>query len=113
KDKDEYLTRPDLGRTFPDETIEEMKKDCKPNPTVQIIVADGLSSTAIEANVKDTLPALINGLKGYGIDVGTTFFVKYSRVGAEDAASKALNAEVTCILIGERPGLATGESMSA
>src|SRR5699024_7530397 len=84
-----------------------------PNPTVQIIVADGLSSTAIEANVKDTLPELINGLKGYGIDVGTTFFVKYSRVGAEDAASKALNAEVTRILIGERPGLETGESMSA
>lgn len=37
-------------------------------------VSDGLSSTAIEANVEDTLPAIINGLKSYGIEAGTPFF---------------------------------------
>lgn len=110
--KDEYLTRPDLGRTFSEETLQEIKNDCVNNPQVQVFVADGLSSTAIEANVKNTLPAIIEGLKDSGISVGTPFFVKYGRVGSEDEIAKALNAEVTAVLIGERPGLATGESMS-
>lgn len=43
------------------------------NPKVQVYVSDGLSSTAIEANVKNTLPAIMAGLKDYGIDVGTPF----------------------------------------
>ena len=111
--KDVFLTRPDLGRNFSEETLAEMKKDCENNPTVQVYVSDGLSSTAIEANIRDTLPASINGLKSEGIKVGTPFFVKYGRVAAEDAVAANLNAEVTCVLIGERPGLATGESMSA
>lgn len=111
-DKDEYLTRPDLGRRFTPEAIAQMKEKCKTKPRVQIYVSDGLSSTSIEANVRDTLPAIIQGLKGEGIEVGTPFFVKYGRVGAMDAISEALDAEVTAVLIGERPGLATGESMS-
>lgn len=112
-DKDEYLTRPDLGRRFSPEAIQMIKDKCKVKPRVQVYVSDGLSSTSIEANVRDTLPAIIQGLKGEGIDVGTPFFVKYGRVGAMDAITEALDAEVTVVLIGERPGLATGESMSA
>jgi ethanolamine ammonia-lyase small subunit len=56
---------------------------------------------------------MIQGLEGSGIKVGTPFFVKYGRVGAMDAISQELDAEVTCVLIGERPGLITAESMSA
>ncbi|MGL6154428.1 MAG: ethanolamine ammonia-lyase subunit EutC [Cetobacterium sp.] len=111
--KDEYITRPDLGRKISDEGVKIIEEKCKKNPTVEIYVSDGLSSTAIEANIEDTLPALMNGLKSYGIDVGTPFFVKYGRVGAADHVSEILGAEVTCVLIGERPGLATAESMSA
>jgi len=111
-DKDEYITRPDLGRQFDEENTKLIKEKCKAKPRVQIMVADGLSSTAIEANLKDILPAITSGLKGYGIDYGTTFFVKYGRVGSMDAVSQALDAELTILLIGERPGLATGESMS-
>ncbi|MDO5714573.1 MAG: ethanolamine ammonia-lyase subunit EutC [Tissierellia bacterium] len=113
EDKDMFLTRPDLGRKFDDKTLEQIKADCENNPQVQVYISDGLSSTAIEANVKDTLPAILDGLKGSGVKVGTPFFVKYGRVGAEDEIAKVLNADVTCVLIGERPGLATGESMSA
>lgn len=47
--KDEYLTRPDLGARFDDETLAEIKKRCLPNPQVQVYVSDGLSSTAVEA----------------------------------------------------------------
>lgn len=83
------------------------------NPTVQILLSDGLSSTAVEANAKNIIPALLNGLKGYGIETGTPFFIKYGRVGAGDHVGEILNADVVCILIGERPGLTTAESMSA
>lgn len=112
QDKDEYITRPDLGRQFDDDQLAIIKEKCKAKPKVQIFVADGLSSTAIEANLRDILPAITQGLKGYGIDTGTPFFVKYGRVGSMDAVAQALDAELTVLLIGERPGLATGESMS-
>ncbi|KAB3525601.1 ethanolamine ammonia-lyase subunit EutC [Alkaliphilus serpentinus] len=113
KNKDEYLTRPDLGRKFDEEAIEIIKKSCIKKPQVQIYASDGLSSTAIEANIKDILPAIMQGLEVYGVKVGTPFFVKYGRVPAMDVISEVTEADVTCVLIGERPGLATGESMSA
>lgn len=111
--RDVYVTRPDLGRKIGAEGIKTIGEICKKNPTVQIVVADGLSSTAIEANLKNILPALENGLKGYGIDTGTTVFVKYGRVASGDHIGELVNAEVVCMLIGERPGLTTAESMSA
>lgn len=111
-DKDHYLTRPDLGKIITAEGVEKIKANCKKKPRVQVYVSDGLSSTAIEANVADTLPALVQGLESHKIDVGTPFFVKYGRVGAMDHISELVEAECTVVLIGERPGLATGESMS-
>ena len=111
--KDTYLTRPDLGRALSDEAVATVKEKCKMHPTVQIYVSDGLSSAAIAANVGDVLPAIEQGLKSYGIDYGTPFFVKYGRVGVMDQVSELTGAEVTCVLIGERPGLITAESMSA
>lgn len=112
-DKDHYLTRPDLGRILDDDAVEILKSKCIKAPQVQIYVSDGLSSTAIEANVMDILPVIMQGLKNYGIKVGTPFFLKYGRVPAMDHVSEILEAEVTCVLIGERPGLVTAESMSA
>ena len=111
--KDTYLTRPDLGRLFDPETAEVLRSKCKHNPQVQVYVSDGLSSTAVEANIPDLLPALLQGLQAQHIDTGTPFYVKYGRVGAMDAVTEALGSKVTVILLGERPGLATGESMSA
>lgn len=112
KDKEEYITRPDLGKKFSSETIEYIKEKCINAPEVQIIAGDGLSSTAINANLKDVYSIVTDGLKTKGYEVGTPIFVKYSRVATMDRISEALNAKVTIILIGERPGLATGESMS-
>ena len=106
-------TRPDLGRRLSDETVAELRKRCVLNPDVQIVVSDGLSSTSVSANIRDVLPAILQGLKSSGVTVGTPFFIKYGRVGAMDAVTEALGAKVTVILLGERPGLATGESMSA
>lgn len=113
KNQDEFLTRPDLGRQFDDNTCGLIKEKCIHSPQVQILVADGLSSSAIEANVENFLPVLLDGLKQKNIKTGTTFFIKYGRVPSMDVISEILDAEVTCILIGERPGLATSDSMSA
>ena len=111
--KDTYLTRPDLGRKLSSEAAATIKEKCKKNPTVQIYVSDGLSSASVAANIPDLLPAILQGLQNYKIDVGTPFFVKYGRVGVMDEISELTGADVTCTLIGERPGLITAESMSA
>ena len=111
--KETYLTRPDLGRVFDDETAAKIKAECINDPDVQIVVSDGLSSSAVEANIDAVLPAIYNGLKATNLKVGTPFFVKYGRVGAEDSVAQILNAKVTVILLGERPGLATSSSLSA
>ena len=111
--KDVYLTRPDLGRKLSEEARKTILEKCKKSPRVQIYVADGLSSAAVAANIADLLPAILQGLQSYHIDAGTPFFVKYGRVGVMDEISELLDAEVTCTLIGERPGLITAESMSA
>lgn len=111
--KDVYLTRPDLGRRLSEEAVATLKEKCEKNPQVQIFVSDGLSSAAVAANTKDVLSGITQGLKASGINVGTPFFVKYGRVGAMDEISEITGADVTCVLIGERPGLITAESMSA
>ena len=111
--KDEYLTRPDLGRRLNEESVKIIKEKCNDHPTVQIFVSDGLSSAAVAANTEDVLPGLLQGLRSNGIKVGTPFFLKYGRVGAMDEVSELTGAEVTCVLIGERPGLITATSMSA
>ncbi|MGV8981819.1 ethanolamine ammonia-lyase subunit EutC [Clostridium sp.] len=112
-DKAEYLKRPELGKRLSEESKKMILEKCESGKQVQIIIVDGLSSTAIEANVSDVLPALIQGLKSEGISVGTPFFVKYGRVRVEDEIGMLLNCDVVVELVGERPGLVTAESMSS
>lgn len=113
KDKDEYLTRPDLGRRFSSEELDVIRKTCGTHPKVLVVVGDGLSSSAIEANVEDFIPSVKQGLQMFGISIGDILFVKYARVGAMDAIGEVTDADVICMLVGERPGLVTAESMSA
>ena len=110
--KDMYLTRPDLGRRFPESTQKVLKEVLQPNAKVQLVVGDGLSSAAILANGVDCLEAIIDGLKAKGISVGKVPFVRYCRVGAGDAIGDITGCEVVCMLVGERPGLVTDKSMS-
>lgn len=113
QDKDEYVTRPDLGREFSEEVQAEIKERIKGQQPVQIVVGDGLSSAAIEANLATILPAIKQGLKLFDLAYTETLFIKYSRVGAMDPIGELTEAECVCMLIGERPGLVTAESMSA
>ncbi len=113
EDKDMYVTRPDLGRMISDEGVAKIQSECRKGADVQIVIADGLSSSAITANLKNILPAMKQGLEGYGLSVGDTVFIKFGRVGAMDHLTDLTNSKVTVMLVGERPGLATGESMGA
>lgn len=111
--KDEYLTRPDHGRCFDEENQKIIRNAVKGTPKVQVVVGDGLSSAAIQANAMDCLAAMKDGLKARGIDVGQSLFVRYCRVGAGDAVGDVTGCELVCVLVGERPGLVTDKSMSA
>ncbi len=113
KDKDEYLMRPDLGKELSREARDEILQKGEKGKQVQIIVVDGLSSTAIEANIADVMPALIQGLQTHGISMGRPFFIKYGRVGIMNEVAPLLDCDVVVEFIGERPGLITAESMSA
>ncbi|HYE69537.1 MAG TPA: ethanolamine ammonia-lyase subunit EutC [Anaerovoracaceae bacterium] len=113
KDKDEYLMKPELGKKLSEESRKLVLEKIEKGKQVQIIVVDGLSSTAIESNVSDVLPAMIQGLKAENLSVGTPFYVKYGRVGIEDEIGMLLGCDVIVELVGERPGLTTAESMSS
>ena len=113
KDKDEYLTRPDKGRTFDEDNQKKIRAAIPGTPKVQIVIGDGLSSAAITANAMDCMEAMKDGLKLRGIDPGTPIFVRYCRVGAGDAIGDVTDCELVCMLVGERPGLVTDKSMSA
>lgn len=112
-DKYEMLTRPDLGRLFSEETKKKISENCRHNADVQIYFGDGLCSPAIAANVPDLFPAIKAALEDEGYSVGTPFFVRYCRVNTARTIGPLLGARLTCVLIGERPGLLTNESMSA
>lgn len=112
-DKNSMITRPDLGRLFSDEAKEKISSLCKHDIDVQIYVGDGLCAPSVGANIPDILPAITLGLENEGVTVGTPFFVRYCRVNTARTIGPLLNAKLTCVLIGERPGLLTSESMSA
>lgn len=111
--REEFLTRPDKGRVFPADTLQKIKASIPSGTQVVLYVADGLSSSAVHANAADILPVIHDGLQAAGLRVSDPFFVKFGRVATEDQIGEACGADVVCVLLGERPGLVTAESMSA
>ncbi len=111
--REEYITRPDLGRQLTPESIEALRGLCPAPTDVCIFLADGLSAKAIVQNGMDTLLTAKAQLEATGLRVASAFLVRYGRVGVMDAVSETLKCPVTCVLIGERPGLGVADSMSA
>lgn len=112
-DKEEYIRRPDLGRRLSDDSKKMVKDKCKHAPTIQIVASNGLSAKALEANLEDVYLSLEQSLKNLSIDMGTTFYVDKGRVALMDEIGEILQPDVVIILIGERPGLVSAESLSA
>jgi ethanolamine ammonia-lyase small subunit len=111
--KDEYLLHPSLGREFSDAARAEILRRCPQGVDLQIAIGDGLSVSAIRAQVPALLPLLVAGAKDRGWMLGQTFAIKYCRVGILNEIGELLKPRVAVLLIGERPGLATAESLSA
>jgi len=111
--KDEYLLRPGLGRQLNDPSHAVVRERCAAEVDLQIVIGDGLSVTAIAAQVPQLLPRLAQGAKDRSWSVGSLFAVRHCRVGILNEIGELLRPRIAVLLIGERPGLATAESLSA
>ena len=111
--KDEYLLRPDLGRHLNDQSRAEVTRRCATGHDLQIVIGDGLSVTAVALQAPRLFPLLCEGAKTRGWSLGEIFVIRYCRVGILNEIGELLEPKVAVLLIGERPGLATAESLSA
>lgn len=109
----DFLLRPDLGRRLSQDSRRSIDENCPRNVDLQVVIGDGLSATAVAKQA----PALLDGLaiaaKEAGWQFGRPFLVRHCRVGVLNDIGDLLNPAVVVLLIGERPGLATADSLSA
>ena len=80
---------------------------------MQIAIGDGLSVKAVAAQVPALLPLLMAGADERGWRAGRPFAIRHCRVGVMNEIGELLRPEAVVLLVGERPGLATAESLSA
>ena len=111
-DRQQYLQRPDLGR-LPDEASVNCLANQITGGDIAIIIADGLSATAINHNVLHLLQILVPKLSGAGLKLAPICLVEQGRVAIADHLAAALGAKLSLMLIGERPGLSAADSMGA
>src|SRR5271169_1011785 len=113
RSKEEFLLQPDRGRRLSEASRRELAKRCLNNCDIQFAIGDGLSVSAVRAQVSALLPLLHEGARARGWTVGNTFVIRHCRVGVLNEIGASLAPRVAVLLIGERPGLATAESLSA
>jgi ethanolamine ammonia-lyase small subunit len=111
--KEEYLLRPDLGRRLDDAARALLRNQCPAGCVLQVAIGDGLSAAAVAAQTPGLLPLLDEEVRRRGWGFGRPFFVRHCRVGVLNDIGDILDSEVVVLLIGERPGLATSEGLSA
>ena len=111
--KEEFLLRPDLGRSLSDTARAELVSRCFRGTDLQVAIADGLSAAAVQVQVPELLPRLAAEAQRQGWRLGQPFFIRHGRVGTLNDIGEILDPKVAVLLIGERPGLATAESLSA
>lgn len=102
KDRDEYLRRPDKGRRLNAESVETVKGS--ESSSVAVVVADGLSALAVHRHAVALLEKL-------SLDAYPVWIVQQGRVAIGDHIGSLLGAELSIVLIGERPGLSTPDSL--
>ena len=112
KDHEEYLLHPDLGRRLDEASRERLLKEGTRGADVVVIVGDGLSAVAVERQCPVLLPALNAALQALRFSLGKPCFVRHARIGVQDEIGVLLQARSTIVLVGERPGLGTGDSLS-
>jgi ethanolamine ammonia-lyase small subunit len=113
RSKEEYLLQPDLGRRLNETSRQELAERCSRENDIHIAIGDGLSVTAVAAQVPSLLLLLEEGARARGWTIGNPFVIRHCRVGVLNEIGELLAPKVAVLLIGERPGLATAESLSA
>lgn len=110
-DRGEYLRRPDLGRQLDEESLEQLSGMNVEQCDLSIAVVDGLSARAIHEHAATLLDHLIPGFESRGWSVGPVALVEQGRVAIGDPIGEALGARMGLVLIGERPGLSSPDSL--
>tara|TARA_R110001592_G_scaffold346759_1_gene639520 strand:- start:187 stop:1020 length:834 start_codon:yes stop_codon:yes gene_type:complete len=114
RDRMEYLQRPDLGRQLSEESISSLQPSDKERYDLVFVLADGLSSYAISHHAKAFLELFISRLNegdNKKWNIAPICVVQQGRVAVGDDICEALNAKQVVLLIGERPGLSSPDSM--
>ncbi|GAB3720670.1 ethanolamine ammonia-lyase subunit EutC [Spirosoma lituiforme] len=111
--RDTYLQRPDYGRLLDDRSIDYLQQLNNPPADVCLIIADGLSATAIMKNAGPVISLLARKLQQAGYSLTPLFVVEQGRVAITDAIGEMLRPRLAVVFIGERPGLSSFDSMGA
>jgi ethanolamine ammonia-lyase small subunit len=106
-----YLQRPDLGRLLSASAMDCLQHTAKIPADAVVVVADGLSSKAIEQHAELFLGLLLPELQANGYRLPPVFLVKHGRVAIGDAIAEHYATRLCIVLIGERPGLSSPDSM--
>jgi len=112
--RDSYLQRPDLGRKLSDESAQTLRAYAAANPggvDLVIVVADGLSALAVHRHTLPFLARLEEQVLAEGWSVAPVMLVEQGRVAVADEIGELMGAKMTVILIGERPGLSSPDSL--
>ena len=109
-DREEYVRRPDLGRVLAEESTSRLKS-CPCD--VVFIIADGLSAIAPERNAIPLLGAVLPRLLEAGWACGPVCVIERARVAIGDQIGSLFGASLSVVLIGERPGLSSHDSLGA
>jgi ethanolamine ammonia-lyase small subunit len=110
--REEYLQRPDKGRKLKKSSANQLA-GVAGNYDIAIIIADGLSATAINENIPGLLQILIPILEASKLTIAPLCLVQQGRVAVGDKIAHLLNAKHSIMLIGERPGLSSADSVGA
>ncbi|KPH73619.1 ethanolamine ammonia-lyase subunit EutC [Bosea vaviloviae] len=110
--RQDYLRRPDLGRCLSQES-EAALAASRGSFDIAIVVADGLSSTAVQQNAAPLIAALLPFLQRQKLTLAPIVIAQQARVALGDEVAVALGARMVVVLIGERPGLSSPDSLGA
>ncbi|WP_415771647.1 ethanolamine ammonia-lyase subunit EutC [Pseudomonas sp. LB3P38] len=113
-DRNSYLQRPDLGRKLSDESAQTLRDYALANPggvDLAIVVADGLSALAVHRHTLPFLARMEDQIVNDGWSVSPVILVEQGRVAIADEIGELLGAKMVVILIGERPGLSSPDSL--
>jgi len=112
-DRDTYLRRPDLGRRLSPESRQRLAAMAGAAPDLLILVGDGLSSTGVAANAAAVIATFLPLARKNGWSLAPVLLADQARVALGDEAGELLGAKAVVVLIGERPGLSSPDSLGA